>query len=95
MLNFTVYVKKVNREGSAAIETSRMDTVYDLKKKVEAKMGIRTEEQRLIAGGYEMRLRDDDGYEMTVGDYELEHGSAVHFALRLHGGASQVITVKK
>ena len=58
------------------------DSIYTVKKKIQAKEGIDPNQQRMIFGG--KQLAD----EQKISDYNLEAGSTIHMVLQLRGGSN-------
>ena len=62
------------------LAVSRNDTIQDVKKRIEDKVDVPPEKQRLIYAG--KQLRD----EAKLSDYNINKESTIHLAVRLRGG---------
>ena len=62
------------------IETSPNDTTSDLRAKIQDKVGIPPEQQRLFYSGHQ--LQD----EFILSDYKIQNESTLHLVLKLEGG---------
>lgn len=74
-----VFVKTLTGK-TITLEISQTENILDVKKKIEAREGVPTDEQRLIFA--EKQLRDDN----LVADYEIKKESTLHLVLNLRGG---------
>ena len=65
---------------TVTLEQTGLQTIADLKRNIQEKKGIPTDQQRLVFAG--RQLED----EKTLNDYNITDASVVHLVLRLRGG---------
>ena len=78
-VDISVSVKMLTGQ-TILVDTNTADTVEELKRKVQDKAGIPTDQQRIIFCG---KLLLDPN---TLSAYNIEDGSTLHYVLRLRGG---------
>ena len=76
---FQLFVKSINGK-TRTLMVEPTTTVGELKRQIQEKEGIASEEQRLIFAGKNL---DDT---KTMADYNLQAESTVHLVLRVRGG---------
>lgn len=74
-----IYVKCLTGKV-ISVNVASIDTIESVKEKIEARMGIPSEQQRLVFSGKQL----EDG--STVADYNIQKGCTLHLVLRLIGG---------
>lgn len=74
-----IFVKSINGK-SRTLTLNPTDTIGEIKRQLQEKEGIATEEQRLIFAG--KNLEDT----RTLKDYNIGAESTIHLVLRVRGG---------
>ena len=73
-----VFVKTLTGE-TITLDVNMDDSIENCKQKIQGKVGIPPDQQRLILAGRQL----EDG--RTLADYEVVNGSTFHLVLRLRG----------
>ena len=74
-----IFVKTLT-DRTITLEAQPSDTVEEVKVKIEVKLAIPPQEQRLVYGGRQL----EEG--RTLSSYNIEDKSTLHLVLRLKGG---------
>ncbi|PIK34460.1 Polyubiqutin 4 [Apostichopus japonicus] len=72
-------------ERTITIEVEAEDKFSAVKKKIQDKIGIPPEEQRLIYAGVQLDEKK------TVADYYIQKESTIHLVMRLKGGTQYIV----
>lgn len=75
----SIFVKTLTGR-TITIPVTLSETIYEIKQKIETKVDIPAEEQRLVYAGKQL----EDG--RTLRDYQVEENATLHLALRIRGG---------
>jgi hypothetical protein len=71
-----VFVKTLDGK-TITLNVEGNDSIHNIKKKIEAKQFIPTDQQRLVFSGKE--LNDDS----SLGDYNIQGDSTIHLVIRM------------
>ena len=69
--------------GNIVLEVEPTDTIDNLRRKIEDRLGVPTANQRLTSSGQELKMA-----KRTLRDYKVRNESVVHLTLRTLGGSS-------